>query len=129
MTSRCSLDGPRLCFGTAASERFIVLDRITRCHNPEVATHLIEAKVLEMLRNTVFVPEKLLACIQGLEGGRNDKHENLVQRVERCTARIAGVEAQKQCTIDLYAAGGLSKDVYIADNLTLDGELQQSTTW
>jgi hypothetical protein len=104
-------------------EKQHLLDRITRCHNPEVATHLLEGKVLEMIRDTLLVPEKLVACMQGLECGRNDKHENLARKLERFTDRIAGVEAEKQKSIDRYAAGGLTKEEYVTLNLTLDAEI------
>jgi hypothetical protein len=98
---------------------------VTRCHNPEVATHLLDAKVLEMIRDTLLVPEKLQACMEGLERGKNDKHENLVEQFARFTARIAGVEAKKQRSIDLYAAGRLAKEPYEAENITLDHEIQR----
>ena len=62
----------------------------------------------------------LVASMEGAERGKNDKHENLVQKLARFTARIAATEAQKQRSIDLYAAGGLAKEAYIAENLTLD---------
>jgi hypothetical protein len=104
-------------------EKQHLLDRITRCHNPEVATHLLDGKVLEMIRDTLLVPEKLTACIEGLECGKNDKHGNLARKLERFTDRIAGVDAEKQNSIDRYAAGGLTKEAYVALNLTLDAEI------
>jgi site-specific DNA recombinase len=94
------------------TEKQHLLDRITRCHNPEVATHLLEAKVLEMIRNTLLVPERLIPWMEGLECGKNDKHEHLARKLERFTNRIAGVEAEKQHSINRYAAGGLTKEAY-----------------
>jgi site-specific DNA recombinase len=126
------VSGQRRIFHKAAykcnwrvKEKQHLLDRITRCHNPEVATHLLDAKVLAMIQNTLHVPEKLQVCMEGVQEGRNDKHENLVQKLERFTARITGIEAQKQRSIDLYAAGGLTNEAYTAENLTLDRELQR----
>jgi hypothetical protein len=106
-------------------EKQHLLDRITRCHNPEVATHLLDGKVLDMIRDTMLVPEKLQACMEGLELGKNDKHENLVQKLARFTDRIAGVEAEKQKSIDLYAADGLTKEAYVLANLSLDEEIKR----
>jgi hypothetical protein len=83
----------------------------------------LEGKVLEMIRYTLLVPEKLVACMEGLEYGKNDKHGNLARKLERFTDRIAGVEAEKQRSIDRYAAAGLTKEAYIALNLTLDAEI------
>ena len=37
---------------------------VERCRNPEVATHLLEGKVFEMIRETMFDPSKLRACVQ-----------------------------------------------------------------
>jgi hypothetical protein len=106
-------------------EKQHLLDSITRCHNPEVATHLLEAKVLEMIRDTLRVPERLIAYMEGLERGKNDKHEHLVRKLEGFTDRIAGVEAEKQHSINRYAAAALTKEAYIALNLSLDAEIQR----
>jgi hypothetical protein len=106
-------------------EKQHVLERLTRCHNPEVATHLLDGKVLEMVRETLLVPEKLRLCMEGLESGMTHRRENLMEKLARFTDRITGVEAEKQRTIDRYAAGGLSKDTYIAQNMTLDRELKR----
>jgi hypothetical protein len=126
------VSGQRRIFHKAAykctwrvKEKMHLLDSITRCHNPEVATHLLEGKVMEMIRDTMLVPEKLLACMEGLESGKNDKHEHLVRQLERFTARIAGIEAQKQRSIDLYAADRLPNQAYIAKNRNLDREIQR----
>jgi site-specific DNA recombinase len=131
-TARSLVSGTRRVAHKAAykcnwrvGEKQHLLDRVTRCHNPEVATHLIEGKVTEMIRDIMLVPEKLQLRMEGLERGKNDKHENLTQQLARFTDRIAGVEAQKQQSINLYAAGGLTKDAYIAENFTLDAELQR----
>jgi site-specific DNA recombinase len=107
------------------TEKQHLLDRITRCHNPEVATHLLEAKVLEMIRDTLLVPERLIPCMERLECGKNDKHEHLARKLQRFTDRIAAVEAEKQHSINRYAAGALTKEAYITLNLSLDAEIQR----
>jgi hypothetical protein len=78
-----------------------------------------------MIRDTLLVPEKLVACMEGLECGKNDKHEHLARKLERFSDRIAGVEAEKQHSINRYAAGGLTKEAYIALNLSLDAEVHR----
>ena len=80
---------------------------------------------MEMIRDTILVPEKLQACMEGMETGRNDKHEHLARQLERFTARIAGIEAQKQRSIELYAADRLTDQSYIAENRNLDREIQR----
>ena len=81
--------------------------------------------MIEMIRETLLVPERLQACIEGLECGKNDKHEHLSRQFERFDERIAGVHAEKQRSIDIYVSGRLAKDAYIAANLSLDSELQR----
>jgi hypothetical protein len=63
--------------------------------------------------------------MEGLECGKNDKHEHLARKLQRFTDRIAGVEAEKQRSINGYAAGALTKEAYIALNLSLDAEIQR----
>ena len=38
---------------------------------------------IEMIRATLLVPENLRACMEGVETGRNDKHEHLLRQLER----------------------------------------------
>jgi hypothetical protein len=94
-------------------------------HNPEVATHLLEAKVTEMVRDTLFNPDKLLPCLEGLESGKNNKHEHLVRQLERFSDRIVGIEAQKERSIKLYAARGIANEAYIIENRNLDREIER----
>jgi hypothetical protein len=63
--------------------------------------------------------------MEGLECGKNDKHEHLTRKLERFADRIAGVEAEKQHSINRYAAGALTKEAYIALNLSLDAEIRR----
>jgi hypothetical protein len=90
--------------------------------NPEVATHLLESKVIELVRDTLLNPEKLQACLEGLECGKNTRHEHLLRQLERFSERIVAVEAQKQRTIDLYASHGLPNEMYVLENRNLDCE-------
>lgn len=78
-----------------------------------------------MVRDTLLVPENIQPWLEGLRCGKNEKHENLVRKLARFTDGVAGVEAQKQATIDLYAAGGLAKDAYVAENIALDHEIRR----
>ncbi len=78
-----------------------------------------------MIRDTMLVPEKLQVCLEGLERGKNDKHENLVQKVARFTDRIAGSEAQKQRSL-ISMPLAVSKEGYIAENLTANDMVEHS---
>jgi hypothetical protein len=84
-TSRAALAGSHKAAykcNWRVTEKQHLLDRITRCHNPEVATHLLEAKVLQMIRDTLLVPERLIACMEGLEGGIEDCHQAKVDWID-----------------------------------------------
>jgi site-specific DNA recombinase len=80
-------------------EKMHLLDRIERCHNPEVATHLLEGKVMEMIRDTLLVPDKLRACMEGADRSNSDRHEHLVRKLERFTDRIAAIEGRNNARL------------------------------
>jgi len=78
-----------------------------------------------MVRDTLFNPDKLLPCLEGLESGKNNKHEHLVRQLERFSDRIVGIEAQKERSIRLYAARGIANEAYIIENRNLDREIER----
>jgi hypothetical protein len=75
--------------------------RIERCRNSEIATHILEGKVFEMIREIMLDPGKLRGCIE--TGGPMDD-----QSIARELARIAGeirvLEEERRRLIGRYAA-------------------------
>jgi hypothetical protein len=94
-------------------------DMIERCHNSEIATHLLEGKVIDMIRDVAVDLAKLHARIKA---GQPD-HGNIQGQLRRLEHRIQAIAGEKTGLIDRYASGLLSEDAYGTENLLLDAEL------
>jgi len=69
------------------------LTQIERCSNSEIGTHILESKVLEMIRETMIDPGKLRGC---LGGDRTD---------DQTTARELARVAKKMSALDEEGGG------------------------
>ena len=74
---------------------------VERCRNPEVATHLLEGKVFEMIRETMFDPSKLRACVQAPV--KRDGERGIARRLGRIARHLVAIEEDRKRLIELYA--------------------------
>ena len=97
---------------------------IERCRNAEIGTHILEGKVLEMIREIMLDPAKLRGCIE--TGGRLDD-----QSIARELARVAGefraLDEERRGLIGRYAAEQMTGEEYITVNRGLDRDLERLT--
>jgi len=93
------------------------------CRNAEVATHLLEECVFELIRDNMLNPERLREWM-GLpeENSRRDR-SNMLHRLRRLEQRKRSVEKEKKQLISIYASERLSKDEYVKQNVEMDAEL------
>jgi site-specific DNA recombinase len=96
---------------------------IDRCRNSEIATHLLEDNVFEMIRNFMLDPSKLRGCIKLTEDSDKEDGQSIGRQLARVAARIKAVEEEKRRLIELYAAAQMPKDEYVKANIALDDEL------
>ena len=94
---------------------------VERCRNPEVATHLLEGKVFEMIRETMFDPSKLRACVQAPV--KRDGERGIARRLGRIARHIVAIEEDRKRLIELYACERLESRAYIEANRELDAKL------
>ena len=94
---------------------------VERCRNPEVATHLLEGKVFEMIRETMFDPSKLRACVQAPV--KRDGERGIARRLGRIARHIVAIEEDRKRLIELYACERLGSRAYIEANRELDAKL------
>ncbi len=84
---------------------------VERCRNPEVATHLLEGTVFEMIQETMFDPSKLRACVQAPV--KRDGERGIARRLGRVARHLVAIEEDRKRLIELYASERLeSRDVY-----------------
>jgi site-specific DNA recombinase len=94
---------------------------VERCRNPEVATHLLEGKVFEMIRETMFDPSKLRACVQAPV--KRDGERGIARRLGRIARHLVAIEEDRKRLIELYACERLESREYIEANRELDAKL------
>ena len=94
---------------------------VERCRNPEVATHLLEGTVFAMIRETMFDPSKLRACVQAPV--KRDGERGIARRLARIARHLVAIEEDRKRLIELYASERLESREYIEANRELDAKL------
>jgi site-specific DNA recombinase len=104
-----------------AEQNHHVKNRIKEpCNNSSIATHILEGKVSELIRETMLNPGKLRGCIEGA-GGLDDK--SIARKLAKVASQLGKIEEERRNIINRYATEKLSGEDYIAANRALD--LQQ----
>jgi hypothetical protein len=100
---------------------------IERCRNPEIQTHMLEAKVFEMIHDVMLDPLKLRECMDFFKDTASPHPSNIQGQLTRIQNRATSIEAEKRRLIDLYAADELPEGAYVDANIALDQELHRLT--
>jgi hypothetical protein len=100
------------------------LTQIERCRNANIGTHILEGKVLEMIREVMLDAGKLRRCMaNGAELGDQGIGRELV----RIAGHIKGLEGERRRLIGLYAAEQMAGEEYVTANRSLDKDLERLT--
>jgi site-specific DNA recombinase len=100
---------------------------IERCRNPEIQTHMLEAKVFELIREVMLDPLKLRECMNFFREAARPDRSHIQGQLTRIHHRATTIEAEKKRLIDLYAADELPEAAYVDGNIALDQELHRLT--
>jgi site-specific DNA recombinase len=87
------------------------------CHNSSIATHILEGKVFELIKETLLNPGKLRGCIEGA-GGLDDK--SIARELARVAGKLGKIEEERRSIINQYATEHLCGQDYVAANRALD---------
>jgi site-specific DNA recombinase len=100
-------------------------ENVKRCKNPEIATHLLEDAVFDIIGEHMLDPTKLRACMEALKSAAERDEEKLAQSLMALARKIQAAEDRKRQLIDLYASGHLVEAAYVDANVSLDKELAE----
>jgi hypothetical protein len=98
---------------------------ITPCRNPQIATHLLEDAVFEIIREQMLNPVTLRGCMEALKTSAEKDQEKIAQSLMSIARKIQAAEERKRQLIDLYASGHLAEAAYVDANISLDQELHE----
>ena len=98
--------------------------RIERCRNSEIGTHILEGKVLELIREIMLDPGKLRGCIN--TAGRLDD-QSIARELAHLAGEIRALDEERRRIIGRYAAEQMAGDEYITANRALDRDLERLT--
>jgi hypothetical protein len=98
-------------------------DVIERCHNSEIRTHILENRVLQLVRDVLCDPDKLRRCIEGPTESDSVERKKLRRRLTDIDKRVKAAEVERRRIISAYATEELSKDAYVTASTALDREL------
>jgi site-specific DNA recombinase len=110
---------------SGTSRKMHARENITPCRNPQVATHLLEDAVFEIIQEHMFDPMKLRACMDALKDDGERGHEKIAQSLMAIARKVQAAEERKRQLIDLYASGHLPEAAYVDANISLDQELHE----
>jgi hypothetical protein len=96
--------------------------QIERCHNSMISTHILEATIFEMIRETMLDPGKLRGCVEN-GAGRDDR--STARELVSVARRIGALDQERRQLIDRYAADQMTGGEYIAANRALDEKLER----
>ena len=91
------------------------------CHNSMVSTHILDAKIVELIRDTLLDPEKLRSCIQGEANLPQDEG----RETEWIAAELRQLDEDRRQLMKLYATGKMSKMQYIGASRAIDEMLER----
>jgi site-specific DNA recombinase len=91
--------------------------RLTRCRNSTVATHILDNKVVDMIREVLFDPGKLGLCIESSDRVVDPTSARKLARIAR---EIKHLDDERRHIIERYATERIAAEEYVRRNLALD---------
>src|SRR5262249_15625409 len=110
---------------SGTSRKMHARENITPCRSSQIATHLLEDAVFEIIREQMLNPVTLRGCMEALKGNGEQDQEKVAQGLMAIARKIQAAEERKRQLIDLYASGHLAEAAYVDANISLDQELHE----
>jgi site-specific DNA recombinase len=98
---------------------------IQKCKSPEVMSHILENKVLAMIRETMLDASKLKAWMNFFKKDYRADQKRVEWKLMRLDKKLQEVDRKKKRLIDTYIGGSLAHEEYVKQNIELDQELLQ----
>jgi hypothetical protein len=77
-------------------------------------THILESRVLQLVRDVLCDPDKLRRCIEGPTESDSVERKKLRRRLTDIDNRVKAAEPERRRIINLYATDELSKEAHRA---------------
>ena len=113
---------------SSSSRKMHARENMSTCRNPQVATHLLEDAVFEIIQKNLFDPEKLRGCMEAFKNGSEGNCDKAAQGLMAIARKIQAADERKRQLIDLYASGHLAEAAYVDANISVDQELAELTS-
>jgi hypothetical protein len=94
---------------------------VAPCRNSMVETHILDAKIVDLIRDTLLDPEKLRSCIQG----GADLPQDEGRESEWIAAELRQLDEDRRQLQKLYATGKMSKTRYVGASRAIDEMLER----
>ena len=110
---------------SGTSRKMHARENVKACRNPQIATHLLEDAVFEIIRDQMLNPVTLRGHMEALKRGAKRDDSKIAQSLMAIARKIQEAEERKRQLIDLYASGHLAEAAYVDANISLDQELHE----
>ncbi len=97
---------------------------LKRCKNRQISAHIIEEKVWDVFKTTVFDSKKLKEKIEVIQGKAQNSTLRLRRKVTKLEKEITAIQRKKQLVLNLYTSAELDKQTYSKKSAELDKELE-----
>ncbi len=98
---------------------------VERCSNSAIATHILEGKVFEMIRETMLDPGKLRSCCKDGKSGCDDR--SIARKLAQVAGAIRILDEKRRQLINGYAEEHITGDEYIRGSRALDKKRESHT--
>ena len=96
---------------------------VSKCHNPEVITTILEGKVFDMITKTMLDPINLKEHMDFFKKNYRADQKRVEWKLMRLDKKEKELEKQKQHVIDSFVSGQITQQEYVDQNVSLDQEL------
>jgi hypothetical protein len=97
---------------------------IDRCHNPQIKSELLEARVFAMVRDVMLDPQELRGCMDFFKEDTGRTELRIEKELKSIDESLASLHEKKRRIIDVYASGDLSRNAYVEKNREYDGLIE-----
>ena len=116
-----------VCNRRIAQGKGLQVKKQISCHTKQIASDLVENKVLEMIETTITNPDILKTKISVLQGKTQNAQLRVRRRLTKLEKEVATLTEKKKRIIDLYTEGELSRESYAKKLLEKNAEIVKCT--
>jgi site-specific DNA recombinase len=95
-------------------------NRIGRCRNSSIQTHILDGTIVDTIRDVMFDPKKLTPCV---DRGEHVDDPNTARELARIAGQTNILDERRRRLIDMYATERMTREEYTDASRALDEDI------